>query len=76
MFSYNIANTADPEAFEKACSLIEANLKSISKEKLLVDVDGTQIQIYTTADGKIKVYNDYEVDAVYADSDINLENLI
>ena len=30
----------------------------------------------TIIDGKIKVYNDYEVDAVYADSDINLENLI
>lgn len=76
MFSYNIANTADSEAFEKVCSIIEANLKNIRKEKLLVDVDGTQIQIYATADGKIKVYNDYEVDAVYADSDVDLENLI
>lgn len=76
MFSYNISSTADSKAFEEVCSLIEANLKNLSKEKLLEDVDGTQIQIYTTANGKIKVYNDYEVDAVYADSEIDLDTVI
>ena len=32
--------------------------------------------IYTTPEGKIKVFNDYEVDAVYADSDFDLEREI
>ena len=76
MFSYNIAKTADPKAFENACALIEAGIKKLSKEELLEDVDGTQIQIYTTPEGKIKVFNDYEVDAVYADSDFDLEREI
>ena len=76
MFSYNIAKTADPKAFEKACAMIEAGIKNLSKEELLEDVDGTQIQIYTTPEGKIKVFNDYEVDAVYADSDFDLEREI
>lgn len=57
------------------CSLIEAKLQDLCKEKLLEDVDGTQIQIYTAAGGRIKVYNDDEVDAVYIDSDIDLKNL-
>ena len=76
MFSYNIAKTADPKAFEKACAMIEAGIKNLSKEELLEDVDGTHIQIYTTPEGKIKVFNDYEVDAVYADSDFDLEREI
>ena len=44
-------------------------------EKLLEDVDGTQIQIYNTPDGKIKVFNDYEVGAVYVDSEIELKEI-
>lgn len=76
MFSYNIAKTANPDAFKKACKDIETAFNNIEKETLLEDVDGTQIQIYTAPDGKIKVYNDYEVDAVYADSDLSLENII
>jgi len=76
VFSYNIAKTANLESFEKACATIEAKLKGIKKEKQLVDVDGSQIQIYTSSEGKIKIYNDYEVDAVYIDSDVDLKNII
>lgn len=76
MFSYNIAKEADNKAFKKACSAIEAKVKSIEKEKLLIDVDGTLIQIYNTPDGRIKVLNDYEVDAVYANSDIDLSEVL
>ena len=50
--------------------------KGIEKKPILKDVDGTQIQIYNTQDGKIKVVNDYEVDAVYVDSDVKLEEVI
>ena len=74
MFTYNIAKEANKAAFDNACALIETYLGNFKKENLLEDVDGTQIQIYDTPNGKIKVYNDYEVDAVYVDSDVNLEN--
>lgn len=76
MFTYNIAKNADQTAFNHFCALIESKIKGIKKEELLEDVDGTKIQIYTAPDGKIKVYNDYEVDAVYADSEVDLKNII
>lgn len=76
MFSYNIAKEADNKAFKNACAAIEAKVNGIEKEKLLVDVDGTAIQIYNVPGGKITVFNDYEVDAVYADSDVNLSEVL
>lgn len=76
MYSYNIAKNADKKAFNHACNLIESKTKGIEKEKLLEDVDGTQIQIYNAPGGKIKVFNDYEVDAVYIDSEVDLTNII
>jgi hypothetical protein len=75
MFSYNISKNADKKAFVNTCALIESKVKDFTKEKLLEDVDGTQIQIYNTPDGKIKVFNDYEVGAVYVDSEINLKEI-
>lgn len=76
MFTYNISKNAEQKAFSNTCALIEAEFKDIKKENLLKDVDGTQIQIYNTPEGKIKVFNDYEVDAVYVDSEINLNKII
>lgn len=76
MFSYNISKNADQKAFVNTCALIESNVKDFTKEKLLEDVDGTQIQIYITPDGKIKVFNDYEVDAVYVDSEKDLNKIL
>lgn len=76
MFSYNISKNADQKAFINTCALIESNIKDIKKEKLLEDVDGTQIQIYNTPEGKIKVFNDYEVGAVYVDSEKDLNKIM
>ena len=76
MYSYNISKNADKKAFDDICALIEAKVNDFNKERVLVDVDGTQIQIYNTPAGKIKVCNDYEVDAVYIDSDVELKNII
>ena len=76
MFSYNIEKKANTTAFEKICAKIKANVKGITNDERLTDVDGTQIQIYYTANGTIKVYNDYEVDAVYVDSEIELNNIV
>lgn len=76
MFTYNIAKNADIKEFKRACSLIESNMKEAKKAELLTDVDGTSIQIYDTKDGKIKVYNDYEVDAVYVDAEMNLSAIL
>ena len=76
MFSYTITKNADKNAFDRTCALIESKVKDIKKERILEDVDGTQIQIYNTPTGKIKVYNDYYVDAVYVDSTVNIDHIL
>lgn len=73
MFSYNISAKASEKEFKKACEKIEKELVKIEKENILEDVDGSLIQIYITPNGKIKVFNDYEVDAVYVDSNVELK---
>ena len=75
MFSYNVSQNADKKMFDKTCALIEEKLKFFEKKDILEDVDGSQIQIYTTSNGNIKVLNDYEIDAVYVDSDVNLNHV-
>lgn len=76
MYSYTVAKAASEKEFAKVCSLIESHFKGISKEKILEDVDGTTIQIYHEGKASIKVYNDYEVDAVYVDSEIELKDIM
>ena len=53
-------------------SAIESHFTGIVKEKLLEDVDGTAIQFYHFDSKTIKVCNDFEIDAVYVDSEIEL----
>lgn len=74
MFDYNICKEVDQKAFIAACKKIENNLTA-KKEPILKDVDGSEIQVYYKDDKKIKVLNDYEVDAVYIESEINLDKL-
>lgn len=76
MFNYNISPKVDNKAFKTVCDKIERNLVAYSKEPPLVDVDGSILQIYNTKDGKIKVNNDYLVDAVYIESTVDLTNII
>ena len=75
MFSYTISKEADNKAFMRTCALIEDNFKEISKEKMLIDVDGSIYQKYHTPQGIIEVSNDYNIDAVYIDSEINLNHI-
>lgn len=74
MFNYIIEKEADNKAFFNACAKIEKEVKPLKKEKLLVDVDGSLIQVYYTDNKKIKVLNDYEVDAVYIKSEKELND--
>lgn len=76
MYKYNIHKLADEGIFNRICKKIESNIERLQKDKAIIDVDGSAIQVYKK-DGKfIKVYNDYEVDAVYIDSEINIANIV
>lgn len=72
MFEYYICNTADDDIFRKQCSAIENKLKPLLKERLLEDVDGTLIQMYSYEGHKIKVCSDHALDEVYVKSEIEL----
>ncbi len=76
LHSYTTSLKADNEEFNKICREIEKKVADVKKEKLLVDVDGTQIQIYIVGKNRITVKNDYEVDAVYVDSEIDLGSFV
>ena len=73
MFNYEICNVFDKEIFKKQCSAIEKYIPNLEKHILLEDVDGTEIQKYSFANGKeIKVTNDVDF-GINVTSDINLE---
>lgn len=75
MFDYTILPYADDKIFNKALNLFESKFPDVQKEELLVDVDNTAIQIYVNQGQRIKFYNDYEVGAVYIESDIDLSDI-
>ena len=76
VFSYTTCLEADNNVFKETCSIIEKNINGIIKQKPLIDVDGSIIQEYYVNSQKIAVHNDYEVYAVYVDSDIRLDEFI
>lgn len=75
-YSYTICKDNSPEMFEKACIVLETCFPNIIKKELLVDVDGSTIQIFYERSEKIVVYDDYDVGAVYIESDIDLNRMI
>ena len=72
MYSYTISKSANAEVFRETCNLIEQHYPQIKKDPLLEDVDGSLVQIYRIEEGQIRVESDFQVDAVYADSDRKL----
>lgn len=75
MFDYNIFANNSKEHFFKTCTTIEKHFPNNRKRKLLIDVDGTAIQIYYIDNKEVTVYNDYEVGAVYVTSELDLKEL-
>lgn len=64
-----------PRAFKLACQTIEQAFPGIKKDELLIDVDGSMIQQFYYANKRIIVYDDYDVGAVFALSDIDFSYL-
>lgn len=51
-------------------------VNGLTANEPIIDVDGSIIQKYASPKGDIKVCNDYEVDAVYIDSEVNIDDII
>ena len=76
MYKYTVYKEADNEKFKEACKKIVNGLDNLTVNQPIIDVDGSIIQKYTSPNGNIKVFNDYEVDAVYIDSEVDLDDII
>lgn len=74
-YVYNVLNENSPTAFEEACERIEGFSSKIVKQNLLVDVDGTTIQVYLLDGKEIVLFDDYEVGAVFIESEIRLSGI-
>lgn len=72
MFDYTICSCVDSELFKKQCTALELNIPGLQKFPLLEDVDGSIVQKYEHAKGKVIVKNDCQVDALYVLSDFDL----
>lgn len=73
MFEYNICNQADKDIFIKQCTALETHIPNIVKKDLLEDVDGSETQLYSLNSKRISVHNSYYIDAVYVNSEVELE---
>jgi hypothetical protein len=76
MFKYRIHKEADNVKFKETCEKLIRGVDNLTPEEPLIDVDGTIIQKFTCWEGNITIFNDYEIDAVYIDSDINLDDIL
>lgn len=75
MYEYTVSKNADHKAFSDCCALLLSKVENIKAGQLLNDFDRARIQHFNTPDGNIKVFNDYEVDAVYIEADIDLSKI-
>ena len=71
-FSYTVATNVDDVVFSDYCAMLEKNVAGIRKEKTLIDVDGSETQIYHCNGKEIVVHNSCYIDAVYIDSQVDL----
>lgn len=73
MFEYGICTECDEEIFKKQCAALERHIPDLIRTVNYTDVDGTQVQKYSKDGSLITVRNDYDVGAVYIESEIELE---
>ena len=74
-YEYGLYPEYDEHHFKRQCESLEKQLKGLKKGKLLIDVDGSQIQLYTLDGKEIQVLNDKDFGEVCVKSQIDLEAL-
>ena len=72
-YHYTIYTVPDDTIYQKQCDALESHVPGIKKGIELHDVDGSRIQFYECQGKELRVWNDYDVGAVYVESEIVLE---
>lgn len=73
MYHYSICTIADEVIFQKQYRALETHLPHLVKDELLEDVDGSLTQRYWLDGKTITVHNSNYIDAIYVDSEVELE---
>ena len=74
-YVYNVLNKNSAAAFVEACEKIENYSPAMTKEDLIVDVDGTTIQSYRLNGKEVVFFDDYDIGAVFIESDVKLSDI-
>lgn len=72
MTTYYLHRGYSVEKFKEICKAIEVLYPEYKKEKLLVDIDNSLIQVYTNGKKEIIIDNCAETDVIEARSNIDL----
>lgn len=75
-YDYTISKENNPTEFKKICKIISDMCQDFIASKLLIDVDGSTIQVYSKENQQIVVYDDYDIGAVFVKSDIDLSAIL
>lgn len=46
MFDYTICNAPDSDIFLRQCKALEKNIPDLKKSEILIDIDGSQIDMH------------------------------
>ena len=75
-YDYTISPDNSPQQFKEFCRKIGKAYPDYITDDLLVDVDGSTIQVFSCEGKEIVVYDDYDIGAVFAVSDVDLTKII
>jgi hypothetical protein len=71
-YDYTIWPDNSTLKFKETCDKIKTQFPNAEEKELLIDVDGSTIQIYKENNKEITVFDDYDVGAVFVKSEIEL----
>jgi hypothetical protein len=75
MIEYFASPDYSIERYKKACKFIEDLFgDDLIKKDVLIDVDGSQVQVYITPKGEVVVINAFDYDWVLVRSEFEIQN--
>ncbi len=73
-YDYTVNPENSSETFRELCDKIARQYPTFRREELLIDIDGSTIQVFSENGKEIVVYDDYDVGAVFVVSDVDMSN--
>ena len=71
-YRYNICDQFAEDLFIRQCEALEKFIPNIKKGQFLHDVYDSKIQYYYIDGKELRVFNDFDFDGLYVESDIEL----